>query len=101
MIEDLFSDMASKESKQLAIEMCAVMREIRQSHINKDTDKPISIRALCAKNNMDFSILSRAENPDELNIPSLLYWLDWTDALGVELGDIIQQARKRLKKSGE
>jgi len=98
MIEDFFSDMASEESKQLAIEMCAVMKEVRKSLINTETGKPISIRALCAKNNMDFSILSRAENPQELNIPSLLYWLDWSEALGVELGDIVKQAKARLSE---
>ena len=99
MIEELFTDMASEESKQLAIEMCAIMKEIRQSYVNIDTGKPISIRALCSKNGMDFSIVSRAENPDELNIPSLLFWLDWTKALEVELGEIIREGKKRLDSS--
>ena len=98
MIEDFFNNlMASTEANNLAKEMCAVMREIRKS-TKTATGKPVSIRSLCAKKNMDYTIMSRAENPELNNVPLLGFWLDWTESLNVELGDIVKEARVRLKQ---
>lgn len=100
MIEDLFdSDMATDQSKKLAKEMCFVMKEIRESSTNKDTGKSFSIRNLCSQKDLDFSVMSRAENPKESTIPTLSFFLDWCELLNVELGDVVKKAQKRLKQS--
>jgi len=102
MIEDIFeSDMATDQSKTLAKEMCLLMKELRESSINKNTGKPYSIRNLCALRDLDFSVMSRAENPNETAVPSLSYILDWCELLDVDLGDVVKKARKRLKQKGE
>lgn len=99
MLEDFFNNpVATKQAIDLAKEMCAVMKEKRESFIISATGKPVSIRSLCAKKNMDYTILSRAENPTLNTVPALSFWLDWTESLNVELGDIVKQARAKLKQ---
>lgn len=98
MIEDIFElDMATESSRKLAKEMCFLMRELREKSINPETGKPYSIRKLCEKRDLDFSVMSRAENPKETSIPSISYFIDWAELLGVDIGDIYKQAKKRIK----
>lgn len=95
MLEDfLDTDMASADAKKLAKAMCSVMKDIRLSSINENTGKPLSIRHVCSLKDMDISILSRAENPNEDTVPALSYWLDWCEALNVDLGDIVKKAKQ-------
>lgn len=59
-----------------------------------------SMNALAASSYLDRAALHRAEAGDR--IPSLAFWVDWADTLGMPLEKVIAEARKRTgKKSGE
>ena len=55
-----------------------------------------SMNALSAASYLDRAALHRAESGDR--IPSLAFWVDWADTLGVPLEEIIAEARKRVGK---
>ena len=55
-----------------------------------------SMNALSASSYLDRAALHRAEAGDR--IPSLAFWLDWSDTLGVPLEKVIAEARKRVGK---
>ena len=55
-----------------------------------------SMNALSASSYLDRAALHRAEAGDR--IPSLAFWLDWSDTLGVPLEKVMAEARKRVGK---
>jgi hypothetical protein len=55
-----------------------------------------SMNALSAASYLDRAALHRAESGDR--IPSLAFWVDWADTLGVPLEKVIAEARKRVGK---
>ena len=71
-------------------EMAAVLRERRQKI-------GASMNALAASSYLDRAALHRAEAGDR--IPSLAFWVDWSDTLGVPLEDVLKEARKRVGKT--
>ena len=59
-----------------------------------------SMNALSASSYLDRAALHRAEAGDR--IPSLAFWIDWSDTLGTSLEKVMAEARKRTgKKPGE
>lgn len=59
-----------------------------------------SMNALSAASYLDRAALHRAESGDR--IPSLAFWVDWADTLGIPLEKVIAEARKRVgKESGK
>jgi len=55
-----------------------------------------SMNALSASSYLDRAALHRAEEGDR--IPSLAFWVDWADTLGLPLETVIAEARKRVGK---
>ena len=55
-----------------------------------------SMNALAASSYLDRAALHRAEAGDR--IPSLAFWLDWSDTLGIPLEKVTAEARKRVGK---
>ena len=55
-----------------------------------------SMNALAASSYLDRAALHRAEAGDR--IPSLAFWVDWSDTLGVPLEKVMAEARKRVGK---
>lgn len=55
-----------------------------------------SMNALAASSYLDRAALHRAEAGDR--IPSLAFWVDWSDTLGVPLEKVMAEARKRVSK---
>lgn len=55
-----------------------------------------SMNALAASSYLDRAALHRAEAGDR--IPSLAFWVDWSDTLGVPLEKVMADARKRVGK---
>lgn len=55
-----------------------------------------SMNALAASSYLDRAALHRAEAGDR--IPSLAFWLDWSDTLGMPLEKVMAEARKRTGK---
>lgn len=55
-----------------------------------------SMNALAASSYLDRAALHRAEAGDR--IPSLAFWVDWSDTLGVPLERVMAEARKRVGK---
>ena len=55
-----------------------------------------SMNALSASSYLDRAALHRAEAGDR--IPSLAFWIDWADTLGISLEKVIAEARKRVGK---
>lgn len=55
-----------------------------------------SMNALAASSYLDRAALHRAEAGDR--IPSLAFWVDWSDTLGMSLEKVIAAARKRVGK---
>lgn len=55
-----------------------------------------SMNALAASSYLDRAALHRAEAGDR--IPSLAFWLDWSDTLGIPLEKVMAEARKRVGK---
>ena len=85
--------MASTQADQMVKEMANVLKE-RRIKIGA------SMNALAASSYLDRAALHRAEAGDR--IPSLAFWVDWADTLGMPLEKVIAEARKRTgKKSGE
>lgn len=81
--------MASSQADQMVKEMANVLKE-RRLKIGA------SMNALSASSYLDRAALHRAEAGDR--IPSLAFWLDWSDTLGVPLEKVIADARKRVGK---
>lgn len=81
--------MASSQADQMVKEMANVLKE-RRLKIGA------SMNALSASSYLDRAALHRAEAGDR--IPSLAFWLDWSDTLGVPLEKVIAEARKRVGK---
>lgn len=79
----------STRANQLIKEMATVLRECR----NKIG---ASMNALAASSYLDRAALHRAEAGDR--IPSLAFWVDWSDTLGVPLEKVMAEARKRVGK---
>ena len=57
-----------------------------------------SMNALSASSYLDRAALHRAEEGDR--IPSLAFWIDWSDTLGLSLEKVVAEARKRVGKEG-
>lgn len=55
-----------------------------------------SLNGLAASSYLDRAALHRAEAGDR--IPSLAFWVDWADTLGVPLEKVMAEARKRVGK---
>ena len=81
--------MASPLAEQLVREMANVLKERR-------IKIAASMNALSAASYLDRAALHRAESGDR--IPSLAFWVDWADTLGVPLEKVIAEARKRVGK---
>ena len=56
------------------------------------------MNALSASSYLDRAALHRAEEGDR--IPSLAFWIDWADTLGLSLEKVVAEARKRVGKEG-
>ncbi len=52
------------------------------------------MNALSAASYFDRAVLHRAETDER--IPSLAFWLDWADRLGIPLEWLMAKARKRV-----
>ena len=83
------AEMASQQANEMVREMANVLRE-RRIKIGA------SMNALAASSNLDRAALQRAEAGDR--IPSLAFWVDWSDTLGVSLEKVMAEARKRVGK---
>ena len=83
--------MASPQAAQMVREMANVLKE-RRLKIGA------SMNALSASSYLDRAALHRAEEGDR--IPSLAFWIDWADTLGLSLEKVVAEARKRVGKEG-
>lgn len=81
--------MASPQADQMVREMANVLKERR-------IKLAASMNALAASSYLDRAALHRAEAGDR--IPSLAFWVDWSDTLGVPLERVMAEARKRVGK---
>ena len=72
-------------------EMANVLRERREKI-------GASMNALSASSFLDRAALHRAEAGHR--IPSLAFWIDWADTLGLPLERVIREARRRVGKPG-
>lgn len=81
--------MASRKAEQMIEEMAKVLKE-RRAAIGASTN------ALSSASSLDRAALHRAENGDR--IPSLPFWVDWADTLGMPLEKVMAAARKRVGK---
>ena len=81
--------MASPQADEMVKEMASVLRE-RRLKIGA------SMNALAASSYLDRAALHRAEAGER--IPSLAFWIDWSDTLGISLEKVIAEARKRVGK---
>jgi transcriptional regulator with XRE-family HTH domain len=81
--------MASQQAEQMVQEMANVLKE-RRLKIGA------SMNALSAASYLDRAALHRAEAGDR--IPSLAFWVDWADTLGIPLEKVMAEARKRVGK---
>jgi len=81
--------MASSQAAEMVREMANVLKE-RRLKIGA------SMNALSASSYLDRAALHRAEEGDR--IPSLAFWVDWADTLGVPLEKVVAEARKRVGK---
>jgi DNA-binding XRE family transcriptional regulator len=81
--------MASNQANQMVSEMARVLKE-RRAVIGA------SMNALASASALDRAALHRAENGDR--IPSLPFWVDWADTLGMPLEKVVAEARKRVGK---
>jgi hypothetical protein len=78
---------------QKAEEMVAYMAELlRKRRENLDA----SLSALSVTSDLDRAALKRAETCER--VPSIGFWIDWADSLGLSLEEITQEARRRAKK---
>jgi ribosome-binding protein aMBF1 (putative translation factor) len=85
--------MASNQAIEMVGEMAQVLKE-RRAKIGA------SLNALASASSLDRAALHRAEAGDR--IPSLPFWVDWADTLGVSLEKVMREARKRVgKPAGE
>jgi transcriptional regulator with XRE-family HTH domain len=74
----------------MVTEMARVLKE-RRDKIGA------SMNALAASSYLDRAALHRAEAGDR--IPSLAFWIDWCDTLGMPLEKVVAEARKRVGKA--
>jgi len=81
--------MASPQADRMVQEMANILKE-RRLKIGA------SMNALSASSYLDRAALHRAEAGDR--IPSLAFWVDWADTLGISLEKVIAEARKRVGK---
>ena len=82
--------MASNQANQMVGEMAVVLKE-RRTRIGA------SMNALSSASSLDRAALHRAETGDR--IPSLPFWVDWADTLGMPLEKVMAEARKRVGKA--
>ncbi len=81
--------MASIQAEQMVKEMANVLKERRN-------EVSASMNALSAASYLDRAALHRAETGER--IPSLAFWVDWADTLGIPLEWVMAEARKRVGK---
>ena len=81
--------MASPKADEMVKQMAEVLKE-RRLKIGA------SMNALSSSSYLDRAALHRAEAGDR--IPSLAFWIDWADTLGISVEDVIKEARKRVSK---
>jgi transcriptional regulator with XRE-family HTH domain len=55
-----------------------------------------SMNALSSASSLDRAALHRAEAGDR--IPSMAFWVDWADTLGISLEKVMAEARGRVGK---
>ena len=85
--------MPSAQAIQMVTEMARVLKE-RRDKIGA------SMNSLSAASYLDRAALHRAEGGER--IPSIAFWIDWSDTLGIPLEKVIAEARKRVgKESGK
>jgi len=82
--------MASTQAGEMVAEMARVLKERR-------TKIGASMNGLSSASSLDRAALHRAETGDR--IPSLPFWVDWADTLGVPLEKVMAEARKRVGKA--
>ena len=70
-------------------EMARVLKE-RRDEIGA------SLNGLASASSLDRASLHRAEKGDR--IPSLAFWVDWADTLGMPIEKVVSLARKRVGK---
>jgi transcriptional regulator with XRE-family HTH domain len=73
-----------------------MVREMAQVLKERRIKIKASMNALSAASYLDRAALHRAEAGDR--IPSLAFWVDWANTLGVSLEKVIAAARKRVGK---
>ena len=81
--------MASTQAGEMVKQMAVVLRE-RRLKIGA------SMNALASASSLDRAALHRAEAGDR--IPSMAFWVDWADTLGLPLEKVMAEARKRVGK---
>ena len=86
-----YLQMASTQADEMVKEMATVLRERREKI-------GASKNALSASSFLDRAALHRAEAGER--IPSLAFWIDWADTLGLPLEKVVREARKRVGKPG-
>jgi hypothetical protein len=82
--------MASPQAQQMVEEMANILKQRRIAI-------KASMNGLAAASYLDRAALHRAENGER--IPSLPFWIDWADTLGVSLEIVIAEARDRTGKT--
>jgi transcriptional regulator with XRE-family HTH domain len=81
--------MPSAEAEKMAAEMASILRERRE-------EIGATMNSVASTSYLDRAALLRAERGDR--IPSIAFWIDWCDSLGVSLERVIAEARKRVGK---
>ena len=96
--------MPSKEAIKLIHTIIDVLQELRESTLVPDartgqSEKPISLRQLATKSQLDVAALSLAEEKER--IPSFAFFVDWATALETDIESIVQQARAKIAQDYE
>ena len=92
MIEDFL--MPSEQAIQLIHTSIDILKEKRLAVLD-EKDKPLSLRQLAAKSDLDIAALSRAE--DKSRIPSFAFFVDWAEHLDTSVEVVLREARARLE----
>lgn len=81
--------MASPEADAMVVEMAKALKA-RRLHMG------VSMNRLAASSYLDRAALHRAEAGER--IPSLAFWIDWADTLGIPLETVVSDARTAVGK---
>ena len=80
--------MAGPQADQVVREMANILQERR-------LEIEVSMNALASSSYLDRAALHRAEAGDR--IPSMAFWVDWSDTLGMPLERVMAEARKTCR----